>query len=233
MKKEKGKGKSIGDIKEEKKGKSWLGKIWYFIWYDDSIWSWIINVILAFVLIKFIIYPGLGFALGTPYPIVAVVSGSMDHHAAGMSICGYSVDEQYEPELFWNVCGSWYMERNITKQMFESYPFSQGFHRGDIFVLYGRKTENIKIGDVIVFTALNQQAKPDPIIHRVIGAGYDDTTGMYYETKGDHNPTSITDSIIGEHRIDDDRIIGAAVFRIPYLGYVKIMAVEIMQAFTG
>ena len=64
-----------------KKGefKRYLKKIWYFIWEDDSLLSWIVNIVLAFLLIKFLIYPGLGFALSTDYPIVAVISGSMEH----------------------------------------------------------------------------------------------------------------------------------------------------------
>ena len=62
-----------------KEFKSILHKVWYFIWESDSIWSWIINIILAFIIIKFLVYPGLGFALGTSHPIVAVVSGSMEH----------------------------------------------------------------------------------------------------------------------------------------------------------
>ena len=55
-------------------------KIWYFIWEDNSIWSWIVNIILAFVLIKFIVYPGLGLILSTSHPVVAVVSESMEHN---------------------------------------------------------------------------------------------------------------------------------------------------------
>ena len=54
-------------------------KTWYFIWDDDSIYSWLVNVVLAFVLIKFIVYPVLGLLLQTNYPIVAVVSSSMEH----------------------------------------------------------------------------------------------------------------------------------------------------------
>ena len=63
--------------KEKSKPASTWGKVWYFIWHDDSVWSWIVNIILAFLLIKFIVYPGLGFLLETEYPVVAVVSGSM------------------------------------------------------------------------------------------------------------------------------------------------------------
>ena len=56
-----------------------LRKVWKFIWEDDSALSWIVNVILAFVIVKFLIYPGLGLVLHTTHPVVAVVSGSMDH----------------------------------------------------------------------------------------------------------------------------------------------------------
>ena len=64
---------------DKKKFINILKKTWHFIWEDDSVWSWIVNIILAIVLIKFIIYPGLGLVLGTSYPIVAVVSDSMEH----------------------------------------------------------------------------------------------------------------------------------------------------------
>ena len=61
--------------------KNFLKKAWYFIWYDDSLLSWFLNVIIAFILVKFIIYPGIGLILGTSHPLVAVVSCSMDHNA--------------------------------------------------------------------------------------------------------------------------------------------------------
>jgi signal peptidase I len=61
------------------KNKSFWGKLWYFLWHEDSIESWTINIILAFIIIKFLVYPALGFTLGTSHPIVAVVSGSMEH----------------------------------------------------------------------------------------------------------------------------------------------------------
>jgi hypothetical protein len=49
------------------KGKSFFGKLWHFIWNEDSIESWLINIVLAFVIIKFIVYPGLGLVLGTTH----------------------------------------------------------------------------------------------------------------------------------------------------------------------
>src|SRR3989339_334584 len=60
--------------------KNLLKKLWHFIWEDNSVWSWIANIALAFILIKFIVYPGLGFILSTSHPVVAVVSESMEHN---------------------------------------------------------------------------------------------------------------------------------------------------------
>ena len=65
---------------DKEKVKSFLKRAWHFIWSEDSILSWIANVILAFLLIYFIVYPVLGFIFGTSFPIVAVVSGSMEHN---------------------------------------------------------------------------------------------------------------------------------------------------------
>ena len=84
--------------------KSVLKTIWNFIWNDDSIWSWLVNIVLAFVIIKFIVYPGLGFLLSTDYPIVAVVSSSMEHDG--------NFDNWWSPQE------SWYLGYDITKEQF-------------------------------------------------------------------------------------------------------------------
>ena len=102
-----------------KKTRKQLKKIWYFIW-DDSIWSWIVNIILAFVLIKFVVYPGLGFLLNTSHPVVAVVSSSMEHRSVSSGKCL----EFNEFELFgksirncvkyqYTMCGNFYEERKF------------------------------------------------------------------------------------------------------------------------
>src|SRR3989338_3213282 len=130
---------------DKKEVKKILKKTWHFIWEDNSIWSWIVNVILAFILIKFIVFPGLGFMLSTTHPVVAVVSSSMEH------------DKQFEQ--WWDERGRWYEARNITSGIFSTFPFKEGFNRGDIMVLYGKKTKDIKRGDVIVF----QSAGYEPI----------------------------------------------------------------------
>jgi signal peptidase I len=183
-----------------------LKKLWHFIWEEDSLLSWIVNVILAFVLIKFIIYPGLGLLLGTSYPVVAVVSGSMEHD--GMF------------EQWWQSQEMFYQTLGITKEKFLGFKFRNGFNTGDIMVLNGVNAEDIKVGDVIVY----RTNKPDPVIHRVVRINYEN--GKYYfQTKGDHNRGSSED----EKSIEEERIIGKAFFRIPLLGWIKIGFVELLR----
>ena len=149
-----------------------LKKFWHFIWEEDSLLSWIVNVILAFVIIKFIVYPGLGFLLSTTHPVVAVVSESMEHNG--------------NFNVWWGDSGKWYISNNIKKDDFGNFPLVSGFNKGDIMALKGKNPENIKIGDVIVFWS----ERKDPIIHRVVKKWQEN--GIYYlQTKGDNNPNSI------------------------------------------
>tara|TARA_Y100000310_G_scaffold326112_1_gene390554 strand:- start:2179 stop:2751 length:573 start_codon:yes stop_codon:yes gene_type:complete len=180
---------------EDPRKRSFIKKVWHFIWKDDSILSWIVNIILAFVLVKFLIYPGLGLVLGTTHPVVAVVSGSMEH------------DGDFEE--FWSEFGEWYEDNGITKEEFLGYDFVDGFNRGDIMVLVG--SDEIDVGDVIVFNGNSN----NPIIHRVVVENEES-----YQTKGDHNRDS--SSSLGETDIQEENIVGKAKFRVPYLGWFKI-----------
>lgn len=181
--------------------------VWHFIWEDDSLASWIVNVALAFVLIKFIVYPGLGFLLGTSFPIVAVISGSMEHDGSF--------------DAWWGGQSSWYEERGISKSSFTSYPFKNGFNRGDIIVLRGAPKGKIRQGDVLVFKS---SYRPEPIIHRVVGMRDEDGV-LLYQTKGDHNPGSWD----FEKSVMHDTVVGKAYFRIPLLGYIKIGFVSLLR----
>ena len=216
---------------KRKKPKTTLGKIWYFIWEDNSIWSWIVNIILAFIIIKFLVYPGLGLVLGsTSHPVVAVVSGSMEHKIARNSfesqlkLCNttYTQKHHIDYDEWWQTCGYFYDDYNITKNKFLEFPFKNGFNKGDIMVLYGSDPKDVKIGDVIVY----QGDMPDPIIHRVVKK-WQDEEGWHFQTKGDHNQGSN----YNEEDIKKDKLIGKAIFRIPYLGWIKIIFVEFLKVF--
>lgn len=196
----------MGDFKEL------LKRVWYFIWEEDSLASWIVNIILAFVLIKFIVYPGLGLLLGTNYPIVAVVSSSMEHN--GMDF-----------QSWWQTHGDFYSKFNITEGEFMDFSLVDGFNKGDIMVLSGAPPVGVKIGDVIVY----KSGMPDPIIHRVIDIKNVD--GVYYfQTKGDNNQGQIQTPWLDETDVLQSQILGKAAFRVPYLGWIKIWFVDLLTA---
>lgn len=198
-------------IKEIKKA---LRKVWWFIWESNSIWSWIVNIILAFVIIKFLIYPGLGFMLGTTHPVVAVISSSMEHP--------YQLDEWWSskccPDLICSMKVSQeelYTPYLITQADFKLFPFKKGFNKGDMMVLAGAK--DVKIGDIIVF---NADHRKDPIIHRIVNINESS-----YTTKGDNNCGSWD----FEHNIPKEKVIGRAVIRIPFLGWIKIGFMNLLR----
>ena len=205
--------------------KKLLKKAWHFIWEDNSVWSWIANIALAFILIKFIVYPGLGFALQTSHPVVAVVSESMEHNG--------NFDEWWEMANERRPVGNavvdkWYTANGIEKEEFAEFPFKNGFNKGDIIVLKGKKPENIDVGDIIVFWS----AKRDPIIHRVVKK-WQENEAYYFQTKGDNNPLPIKSASLDETRVSQAQVVGNAIFKIPLLGYIKIWFVEfILEPFA-
>ena len=197
--------------------KQFLKKTWWFIWEDDSIWSWILNIILAFVLIKFIVYPGLGLVLGTDYPIVAVISGSMEHDGSfeewwvSPAACQQDLCSQ---EKLYNLYG-------ITKSEFRMFKFDNGFNKGDIIFL--RNAKSVESGDVLVFMTPYKQ---EPIIHRIIKISVEDN-GQVYLTKGDHNLAP------GKYdlNISEKQVLGKGWFKVPYLGWIKIGFVDLLGMF--
>jgi len=213
---------------------SYLRRFWHFIWEDNSIWSWIANIILAFLIIRFLVYPGLGFMLGTTHPIVAVVSNSMEHDSQGFS-------------AWFDQRSYFYQQYGISKEGFKGFDMMNGFNKGDIIFLMGKKPDELDIGDIIVFKAMKFDASagklyPVDIIHRVIRKWKQDDK-YYFQTKGDRNPYSIesyinrttgeflnpiyknsTDALalLDETLVNEDNIVGKASFRVPWLGWVKL-----------
>lgn len=201
----------------DKKPKNFWQKAWHFLWYEDSPLSWTVNIILAFILIRFIVYPGLGLLLGTPFPIVAVVSESMEHDRELEKwwnypmCCNPSCSQTLKPSAY-------YENIDVSFDEFSKFPLENGFKKGDIMVLI--KPEDLKVGDVIVF----QSGRPDPIIHRIIKV-----KGSSYETKGDNNCGQISSLSLDETNIAKENIYGKTLLRIPFLGYVKIWFVDLID----
>lgn len=184
---------------------TWYGKVWHFLAHEDSLASFIVDAIIIVLLGKFVIYPAIGFALGTSYPIVAVVSSSMDHHGLGF-------DE------WWGENGAWYESHNITKEQFEDFYKPNGFKKGDVFVVKGVPVDQIKVGDILVYSVPHRS---DPIIHRVI-AVKNRNGQLIFETKGDAN----SDQIFFEKEINENQIHGKAIAWTPLLGWPKALLVQ-------
>ena len=180
-------------------------KVWHFLAREDSWQSFIVDAIIVILIGKYLLFPGLGLVLGTQFPVVAVVSGSMDHQ--GMQFGNW-----------WGDHGAWYEKRNITKEQFQTFYKPNGFVKGDVFIVFGLDGGRAKIGDVLIY---NIAGKKDPIIHRVIKINSDGT----FQTKGDAN----YDQLAFEASIRSEQVAGKAALWIPKIGWVKVLAVELVS----
>jgi len=178
-----------------------LIKFWKFL-NEDTWQSWIISLILIVLIIKLIFFPTLSFITGTSLPLVVVESCSMYHET--------------NFDSWWEKNSEWYLSKNITKSDFEKFPFKNGLNKGDIIFVWGRTEYNL--GDIIIFKPNAELKTSHPIIHRII-------TTSPYSTKGDHNPSQAS----FENNIPENNIIGKSVFKIPLVGWVKLIFFEPFQ----
>lgn len=208
-----------------KKNENYLKRFWDYLLNSNSAGSYILNLLIAFIIIKFIIFPILVFSFGSSFPIVAVVSGSMQHKIVRNEVCGNYIGDISNSNLnfssWWSDCGFFYQDNfNITKSNFLKFPFSNGFNIGDVMIIKGMKPKNIKVGDIIIFKPedLSWYSSHGPVIHRVVKK-WEINKVWYFQTKGDHNPQSIARF---ETNISQSDVLGVAIIRIPYLGFPKI-----------
>ncbi len=164
----------------------------------DSWPSFFVSLILAFVLIKFIFFPGLSFLTGTELPLVIVESCSMYHHEDGF-------EKTFASSL--------YEDYGISIGDTSNWDFQNGFDKGDVIFVVG--AEEVEVGDVIIFEAGSRY----PLIHRVI------YSGSYYSTKGDNYITN-SNQLNSEKRIQKEKVIGKALFRVPAIGWAKLIFFE-------
>lgn len=195
-----------------------FSRFWNWLWHSDSILSWIVALIFAFIIVKFIFFPILSLIFQTSLPLVVVESSSM-HHPGSFLGNAFSTTNSFNS--WWQSSSEWYLEKNITAEQASSWPFRTGMEKGDIIVVSG--WGNPEIGDVIIFNA-NQQ---HPIIHRIIKIEQISNQAVY-STKGDNNPGQLEI----EKQIPENAVIGKSVFKIPKLGWLKLIFVEILNAFS-
>ncbi|MBD3263185.1 signal peptidase I [Candidatus Woesearchaeota archaeon] len=185
---------------------TWYGKVWHFLAHEDSWASLLADAVIIFLIGKFLIFPGLGFALNTDYPAVGVISSSMDHH-------GKDFDE------WWSANKGWYEQHNISKEQFEDFYRPNGFKKGDALLVKGVSAEEIQLGDIIVYATPH---KNQPIIHRVVKIT-EENGKIKFSTKGDAN----SGQIFFEKTIIYEQIQGKAIAWSPLLGWPKVIAMAV------
>ncbi len=173
-----------------------LKKFWDFL-QKDSLASTVVFLLLAVIFLVVIFFPTLSLITGSDYPLVIVESCSMYHHE-------YGFEKTFTSPL--------YEKNGISIEDTKNWDFQNGLKKGDIIFIVGPK--KVKQGEVIIFAG---RGIATPIIHRIID---DDEP---YGTKGD-NYISNSRQLTGvETEIAEDQILGKAVFRIPALGWVKLI----------
>lgn len=162
--------------------------------------------IIAYIFLGYLIAvganKGMTYGLNTNYPVVAVVSKSMEHNDPQQTFFPY------------------FSEKNFTGAQIKNLPFESGIRMGDIVVVRGTPFEKIKVGDVIVYKFPGRE----PIIHRVVAINGDSLT-----TKGDNNKNEdqLLEGIAPP--IKAENVKGKAIMHIPILGYVKIIYLKAVK----
>ncbi len=138
------------------------------------------------------------------------------HHPG--SFVGNVIGSEKNFELWWKEVGSWYKKKNINFEEAKTWPLKTGLEVGDIVLVSG--WGDLKVGDVIVFNA-NQR---HPIIHRIVEIK--NVSGeIFYSTKGDNN----SGQLASEKNISQEAVLGKAIFRIPKVGWVKLVFVKLFE----
>ncbi len=187
-----------------------INRFWSFL-KEDNWQSWLVSIILVVIIIKFIFFPILSLVTGSPLPLVVVESCSMYH------------DSSFND--WWSKNSALYEKENITKEKFSSFSLKNGFNKGDIVFIWGYS--KYKRGDIITFNTNKEATARYPIIHRIISINP-------IGTKGDNNqiqfslnlPSDVNPQRIDESSISEDRILGKALFKIPLLGWIKLIFFE-------
>lgn len=181
-------------------------KVWVYL-NKDSWDSWLVSLLLIALTIKFILFPLLAFVTGSTLPLVVVESCSMYHES--------------NFEEWWSKNSGWYEQKGITKEQFLEFKYKNGINKGDIFLVTGDKS--YEIGDIIIFKPNPESLSPNPIIHRLIDIDP-------YGTKGDHNSDQLRQERntlrTDETNIPKEAILGKVSFRIPLVGWAKLIFFE-------
>jgi signal peptidase I len=200
-------------------------KIWFV--------NWAVNIFFAFIF-AFILYSFFGFLFGTSSPFVIVLSGSMEptfYRGDIMAMSGANASnlKAQEIELGEEISG-----RALAEIATPSYSPD-----GNIFSIIfknGKEIRPNKQGDIVVYYSSYRQ---EPIIHRAV-AKIRAKDGIFLLTKGDSKANYTVDQdcglviagtpqkpgCINLYPVNVKDIQGKVTFKIPLLGYVKLLVFD-------
>lgn len=190
-------------------------KFWYLLTKDESLKGWIFAVIFLFIFIKLIFFPLLNLIAGTTHALSIVESCSMHHDSRLLFF--------HDFDKWWKSNENKYSTYNLTKNDFKDFKLKNGFTKGDILFVTKATPEKLKIGDIILFNA----GQNNPIIHRIINIKKENEKYLF-TTIGDNNPNSLTNKNnpfgINEINIKEEQLVGKLAFKIaPYIGWSKLI----------
>jgi len=171
-------------------------RFWNFLWFEESLLSYASFIIVSFLLLKLVLFPSALFLLGWK-DVVAVLSTSMVHYSEQGFV-------------------SWYYANGFNASQVNSWPFQQGLNVGDAVIVVPTSLEELRVGDVIVFT---NPITGEEIIHRLI-----DKTNSTFTTHGDANQGLLSFEVNVPH----EYLVGKAVARIPLMGYPRVLMKKIL-----
>jgi len=143
------------------------------------------------------------------FPLLSLITGTALPLVV-IESCSMYHDSSFEN--WWSENYAWYESHGINKEVFENFSFKNGLNKGDIILVWGK--DKLSLGDIIIFKSQTNY----PIIHRIVN-----TSPL--DTKGDNNSGQLS----LEKNIKNENIMGKAIFRIPYLGWVKLIFFDITK----
>jgi signal peptidase I len=170
------------------------------LWKNEYVQTGIVIGLIIAIVIGF--WFGIQLALATPYPVLAVVSGSMcvPHGAS---------------------CDGWSDPFEHTLHIGDLIVI-QGVNPADL-------NANYPNSDIIVYQDPRSPTDPEAkIVHRIVAKQEIDGK-LYFQTKGDGNglhkwPSAITSSDYDSWNLPDgvpeDQIYGRVIMRIPWIGHI-------------
>ncbi len=174
------------------------------LWKNEYVQTAVVVGLIALAVAVF--WFGSQAVLNTPYPALAVVSGSMCIPYDG-------------------ACDGW---------LSMTHPFARTLHKGDLIIVQGVNPEDLNTdypnSDIIVFHQPGDQS--ELIVHRIVAVDEVNST-LYFRTKGDGNSAtkwpntpSTTEydpwRTFGVPGVREDLVVGKVVMRIPWLGQIVL-----------